>query len=345
MGKGETVTFGKTIGIICFLISLYILWKIRQVLLLAFTAIILATAINRIVKLLQKQGMKRGVAVGISVFFLFLVLAGFVSIIVPPVIDQWQELITQVPMGFEQLKTWYLGLQDLIPSRIFGNLQSPERLLEQIPDPGFGLFNNVFSLFSTSLGITLNVVLVIAVTIMFLSDPTPYRRNFILIFPAFYRPRINEILNECEENVVGALVGLLFNMTVITLLSGIGLWILGIRLALVNALLAGFLTFIPNIGPTISVIPPALLALMDAPWKALAVIGLYIAIQQIESNILTPLVMKHEVSLLPAITLLSQVIFTIFFGTLGLLLAIPLVAVLQVWFREMLVKDVMNQYQ
>lgn len=105
------------------------------------------------------------------------------------------------------------------------------------------------------------------------------------------------------------------------------------------------LSFIPNLGPTISVIPPALLALMDAPWKALAVIGLYIAIQQIESNILTPLVMKQNASLLPAITLLSQVIFTIFFGTLGLFLAIPLVAVLQVWFRELLVKDIMNQYQ
>ncbi len=339
------MTFGKTVGIICFLISLYIVWKIRQVLLLAFSAIVLATAINRIVKILHKQGMKRGVAVGISMFFILLVLGGFISIIVPPVVDQWQELSEQLPMGFEQLKTWYLGLQDIIPNQIFGNLQSPERLIEQIPVPGFGLFNNVFSFFSTSLGITLNVILVIAITIMLVSDPTPYRRNFILIFPAFYRPRVNEILNECEHNLVGSLIGLLFNMTVITLLSGVGLWILGVRLALVNALLAGFLTFIPNIGPTISVIPPALLALMDAPWKALAVIGLYIAIQQIESNILTPLVMKHEVSLLPAITLLSQVIFTIFFGTLGLLLAIPLVAVLKVWFQEMLVKDVMNQYQ
>ncbi|MEB3281690.1 MAG: AI-2E family transporter [Lyngbya sp.] len=338
------MTFGKTVGIICFLISLIILWKIRQVLLLAFAAIVLATAINRIVQALQKQGMKRGVAVGISVFFILLVIAGFFSIIVPPFIDQWQQLIQQVPVAFEQLKTWYLGLQDVIPNQLFGDIQSFEGLFEQISNTGLGLFNNVFSFFSTGLGITLNLLLVIAVTIMLLSNPTPYRRNFILIFPAFYRPRVNEILNECEHNLVGSLIGLLFNMTVITILSGVGLWILGVRLALVNALLAGFLTFIPNIGPTISVIPPALLALLDSPLKSLAVVGLYIAIQQIESNILTPLVMKREVSLLPAVTLLSQVIFTIFFGTLGLLLAIPLVAVLQVWFREMLVKDVMNQY-
>ena len=338
------MTFGKTVGVICFLISLVILWKIRQVILLAFAAIVLATAINRIVQILQKQGIKRGIAVAISLFFIALVLAGFGSIIVPQVIDQWQQLIQQVPLGFEQLKSWYLDLQDIIPNQFFGNLQDPERLIQQISDTGLGLFNNVFSFFSTGLGITLNVILVIAVTIMLLSNPTPYRRNFILIFPAFYRPRVNEILNECEHNLVGSLIGLLFNMLVITIFSGVGLWILGVRLALVNALLAGFLTFIPNIGPTISVIPPALLALLDAPWKALAVVGLYVAIQQIESNILTPLVMKREVSLLPAITLLSQVTFTIFFGTLGLLLAIPLVAVLQVWFRETLVKDVMNQY-
>lgn len=128
-------------------------------------------------------------------------------------------------------------------------------------------------------------------------------------------------------------------MSVIALLSGIGLLILGIPLALANALLAGLLTFIPNVGPTLSVIPPMAIALLDAPWKALAVLVLYIIIQQIESNLLTPLVMQKQVSLLPAITLLSQLVFAVFFGFLGLFMALPLTIVLQVLLKELIIKS------
>jgi predicted PurR-regulated permease PerM len=188
-------------------------------------------------------------------------------------------------------------------------------------------------------------LLTIVVTIMLLANPTPYRRIFILLFPAFYRPRIHEILQECEETLGGWAIGILFNMTIIAIMSGIGLWGLGVQLPLANALIAGVLTFIPNVGPTLSVVPPAALALLDAPWKALAVVVLYVAIQQIESNILTPLVMERQVSLLPAITLLSQVAFATFFGLLGLFLALPIVVVAQVWLKEVLVEDILNQWQ
>ena len=134
-------------------------------------------------------------------------------------------------------------------------------------------------------------------------------------------------------------------MTVITCFSGIGLWILGVRLPLTNALLAGLLTFIPNLGPTISVIPPTVLALIDAPWKAVAVIILYIVIQQVEGTILTPLVMQKQVSLLPAITILSQIAFAAFFGIFGLFLALPIIVVAMVWLKRSLIEDFLNQWQ
>jgi predicted PurR-regulated permease PerM len=87
------------------------------------------------------------------------------------------------------------------------------------------------------------------------------------------------------------------------------------------------------------------MALLDAPWKALAVVILYIIIQQVETNILTPIVMQRQVSLLPAVTLLSQVIFAIFFGLLGLFLALPITVVAQVWLKEVLVKDILDCWQ
>ena len=131
-------------------------------------------------------------------------------------------------------------------------------------------------------------------------------------------------------------------MLVITLLSWLGLSILKVQLPLANALLAGLLTFIPNLGPALSCIPPIVLALIDAPWKALAVLILYFLIQQAESNILTPLVMKQQVSLLPAVTLLAQATFAVFFGFVGLFLALPLTVVAQVWIEEVLIKDILS---
>jgi predicted PurR-regulated permease PerM len=134
-------------------------------------------------------------------------------------------------------------------------------------------------------------------------------------------------------------------MTVITFLSGIGLLILGVRLPFANALLAGLLTFIPNLGPTLSVIPPTILALIDAPWKAIAVVILYIIIQQIEGTVLTPVVMQKQVSLLPAITILSQIAFAAFFGIFGLFLALTIIVVAMVWFKKVLIEDFLNQWQ
>ncbi len=110
-------------------------------------------------------------------------------------------------------------------------------------------------------------------------------------------------------------------------------------------MLAGILTFIPNIGPTFSVIPPMAIALLDSPLKSVFVLIAYIIIQQIESNILTPYVMAQQVSILPALVLASQVFFAQFFGFLGLLLALPLTVVGKVWIQELLVTDILDSWQ
>jgi len=204
------------------------------------------------------------------------------------------------------------------------------------------IFGRFFTWFSNTLTITLNLLLVTVLTVMMLLDPKAYRKLFIRTFPASKRQQVDRVLDNCEDAIAGWFIGILFNMTIIAIMSMIGLGILGIPLAFANGLLAGLLAFIPNLGPFISVIPPTAIALLEAPWKAVAVVILYIVIQQLESNILTPLVMKRQVSLLPAVTLLSQVIFVVFFGFLGLLLALPLVLIFQQWLEEFWVKEFLD---
>ena len=156
---------------------------------------------------------------------------------------------------------------------------------------------------------------------------------------------MDEVLRLCETALDNWMAGTLFNMFAIGLTSFIGLLVLQVRLPLANALIAGALEAIPTIGPTFSVLPPMAIALLDAPWKAGAVLALYFLIQQLEQYLLVPTVMAKQVSLLPAVTLLSQIIFAIFFGFLGLLLALPLVIVGQIWIKEVLVKDVLDRWQ
>lgn len=336
---------GLIIGTFALIIAIYIIWRIKQVILLAFAAVVFATIINRLVRLLQRYKIKRGAAIAISVISVLLLLAGFLILVVPPFIQQIRQLIQLVPLGIEQLRTWTDLLQNLVPEDLVGDFTPLESLSNNFRAWTSGLLDNFLSLFSSTMTVVLYTILVIVVTIMLLINPSAYRQVFILLFPAFYRRRVKEILYECEIKLSGWAVGTLFNMTVITIMSGIGLLALGVQLPLANALLAGILTFIPNVGPTLSVIPPTALALLDAPWKAIAVIILYIAIQQIESNILTPMVMKKQISLLPAITLLSQVAFAVFFGILGLFLALPIVAVGQVWFKKVLIEDILDRWQ
>ena len=86
-------------------------------------------------------------------------------------------------------------------------------------------------------------------------------------------------------------------------------------------------------------------ALLDAPWKAAAVLGAYVVIQNIESYVITPSVMHHQVKLLPGLTLAAQFLFTLLFGPLGLLMALPLAVVLQVIIREVLIHDVLDRWK
>ena len=337
---------GTLIGFLAIVIALYILWRIKQVLLLAFAAIVFATAINQLVKLLQHRlEIDRKIAIAISVTGVLIFIIGFIALVIPPFIDQVQELAALVPTGLEQLGSWNEWLRNLLPDNLINDVRGIESWTQNLNSLANNIIGNFFNLFSSTLGIVLNSLLVIVVTIMLLASPTPYIQMFLLMFPAFYRQRVRIILKKCEKNLGGWVIGILFNMAVITILSGIGLLALGVRLPLANSLLAGILTFIPNLGPVLSVVPPTAMALLDAPWKAGAVILLYIAIQQIESNILTPVVMKKQVSLLPAVTLLAQVAFAVFFGILGLFLALPITVVAQVWVKEVIVKDILDRWQ
>ncbi len=338
------MNFSTWIGIFVFFVSLYVLWQIRQLLLLIFTAIVIATSLNFLVQKLRDRGIKRAYAVFLAIVSLIGVLTGFFLIIVPPFIEQFQDLALLFPQGIEILRNWLDLLLNRLDPELISYLPDTEQITEQLQPLINQLLEGGLNFFYGSFGVLLSILLLLVLTLMLLADPLPYRKGFIRLFPLFYRSRVERILELCNEALEGWIVGILFNMCVITILSFISLSILKIPLALAQAVLAGLLTFIPNLGPVFSVIPPMAIALIDNPFKSLAVLIAYTIIQQLESNILTPLVMAKQVSLLPAVTLLAQIFFATFFGFLGLFLALPLTVVGQIWFKEVVIRDILDKW-
>ncbi|MEA5600892.1 AI-2E family transporter [Nostoc sp. UHCC 0252] len=335
---------GQWIGLIAIVLSLYILWQIREVLLLMFAAVVLATTLNRLAKRFQHFGMRRGFAVLLAVAIFFAGVVGFFWLIVPPFAQQFQELTYQVPKGFGRFNSWLDALRTRIPDELVPYIPDINSLIQQAQPFVNRLLGNSFAFVSGSLEVVLKILLVLVLTGMILADPVAYRKVFVRLFPSFYRRRVDGILDKCEVSLQGWITGAFIAMFVVAMMSLIGLSILGIKAALALAILAGFLNLIPNLGPTMSVIPAMAIALLDDPWKVVAVLILYVVIQQVESNFITPIVMAQQVSLLPAVTLIAQLFFVTFFGFLGLFLALPLTVVAKIWLQEVLIKDVLDEW-
>ena len=336
---------GQWVGLISLAATLYILWQIRQILLLIFMAIVIAIALNKLARQLQKLNLPRPVAIsmvlGGTLFFGTLFLVG----IVPPFVEQFTLLLDLLISGIRQLPVAWASLQDKLPLELPSLPDITDWLTDVESTSAFGIFRNFFSVFNNTLQIVLQSLLVVALALMLLANPQAYRQATLKLFPAFYRQRVDEIFCGCERALCDWLGGISMNSLFIFALSFVGLSLLGIRLVLAHALIAGILNVIPNIGPTLSVVFPLTVALLSpTPWKAIAVLALYVVIQNIESYWLTPTVMERKVSLLPAVTLMAQIIFFTMFGFLGLVLALPLAVVAKVWIEELLIQDILDQW-
>jgi predicted PurR-regulated permease PerM len=330
-------------------ICLLVLWNIRQILLLAFMAIVLANILNLLVVWLQGFRLQRPIALLLTISALFIGLMGIFGGIVPALTGQSRELIALVPQGVEKFWTRLYSLSESLDPSILRAFPDFNTLLSQMQPVINQIAGRGLSVFYGTLGILLGSLLILALTLMILAEPAPYLRAFIRLFPAFYRPRARSILWQCDRDLRAWLKGIVFHMTIVTFLSWFGLLAIGIPLAFSLGILAGFLTFIPNLGPVISVILPLAIALLEAPWKPWAVLvlylGIYMLIQYFDHHPPLPILSVRSLDLFPAILLLAQIFFATLFGFLGLFLAVPLSLVGRVWLREAVIEDILDRWQ
>jgi len=265
----------------------------------------------------------------------------------PPFIKEFNEILVDIPNGLSKINLLLNTNLNKFNSLIYG--EESENVIDV-----FNLINNVVTIpdaatiakaiqesFKNLINIAgnlgsglLKLIFVLVVSLMFSIEPKQYKENILLLIPKNYRNKFRNILDKCNIALANWTFSMVISSLSVGLLSLIVLSILDVKYVVSNALIAMVLNIVPNIGPVISGIFPISIALLDNFWKPLAVLGAYIIIQNIESYIIMPSIMKKKANLLPGLTLISQFGFTFIFGPLGLVLSLPLAVVIQVLIKE-----------
>jgi predicted PurR-regulated permease PerM len=313
-------------------------WYAADLLMLVFAGVLVSILLRGFSRLLTRTtGVGHGLSLALVSLTLLALIAAGVRLIGGSVGSQLSELQQQLPRAIESL------------SRFVAQYEWAQRAVENLPSlrEWFAgrrgtIVWRVTGLASTTLGVVLNVVLVVIIGLYLASQPALYSRGIKRLLPWRARDRAGEVLGVIDEALWRWLIGRFGLMLVNGGLTSAGLWLLGMPLAPTLGLLAGLLNFVPNFGPLIAAIPAVLIAFLHSPQQALYVALLYVGLQVIDGYVLTPLVDRHSVELPPVLTISAQLLLGLLFGFVGLLLASPLTATVMLLVKMLYVEDVLG---
>jgi len=202
------------------------------------------------------------------------------------------------------------------------------------------LMATVQSFFSTGFGVLGDIYIILLLGIFFTASPSLYKNGILLLIPKPKKELGKRIINRVSLSLKGWLKGMMVSIVLITVLICGALSIMGIPAAMVLGMITGLLELVPNIGSLIAMIPGVLLALTISTNTAIIVALIYIVSQTIVANIVTPLIQKKIINMPPALTLISQLVMGALSGALGIILAVPLLAIIMILLDELYVKEI-----
>jgi predicted PurR-regulated permease PerM len=320
-------------------VLLALVWRALDVLLVVFAGILLAILLRGLATFVAAgTRLPVGLALAAVIVAILGLVAGAGWLLADDVAVQVEELVEQIPQAVAQVRQalsrypWGRQIVAAVPEA--GALVSRE-MLDRARGP-------LAATLGTGVALVTNVAILAFVGLYVAAAPEPYRRGILALVPLGRRARAAQVLQRIASVLRSWLVGKVVAMGIIGTLTAAGLWLIGVPLALTLGLLAGLTNFVPYLGPLLGFIPAVLLALLHSPTTALWVLALYVAVQTVESYVLTPLVQQRAVSLPPALTITAQVVLGVALGWLGLLLATPLTAVAVVLVQMLYVEDVLH---
>lgn len=326
-----------TVGIAGTIILLILfLGAIFRVLLIVVAAILLAAFFRGIGRWISKRtSIARGWAVLIAVVGFFVLAGGLGWALSPYVAEQVQELQQHLPNSLEQARQQLR--QTSWGDEVLSYVQKNDPMQKARQNSG-KFFSAVFGIF----GVLGDIYIILFLGFLITASPIPYQKGIVHLVPKAQRKRTQEVLQTLGVTLRSWLAGKLLSMLIVAVFTWLGLWLIGIPLALLLGITAGILAFVPNFGPLIALLLGALVAVPYGSDKVLLTAVVYITAQIVESNFLTPLIQRHQISLPMAMVLFAQLVLGVFAGVLGLILATPIFALVMVLVKMLYVEDVLG---
>lgn len=319
----------SVIKIILIFILFYVLFLIKDVLALLFIALILASAIDPMVDWLQARKIPRGVGVLLIYFILLLSIISVVTLIVPPIVEQSRELTDNLPAITTKIFSLFNVVRDFFVH--LGFIDNIDNSLASIgnnlPQAAGGVFSTVRDMI---MGI-FSFFVVLVITFYMVVEEKAMKKIIWSIAPPRYHVYIMGLVNRMQQKIGLWLRGQLILSFIIFILSFLALSILGVKYALVLAMIAGLTEFIPYFGPILASVPGIFLALTQSWMLGLIVAIMYYIVQWTENNIIVPKLMQKVVGLNPIVIIAALLIGLELGGVPGIILSIPVTTALNVF--------------
>ena len=338
--------YSVLIATIFAVLLLLFMYSVAEVLLLFFIAVLFGVYLSAITDALQKRlAIPRAAGLLIALVITFIATAGVVYLIVPPVLQQTQELIQAMPTLMANWETQLLALasQSSFWAQVLGTLEPGESYTGSIINQVTGYFRGVVPYLFSGVTFAIHFISVLVMGMYLALRPSLYREGFILLAPPVHRELVRDILGDLGRTLKAWIVGQILAMVVLGVFTWIGLELLRVPYALAFGVFTGAVAIVPFFGTLFSTLLPALFvlgtgSLMQSFW----VVMLGVGVHAFEANIVAPMIMERQVHLPPVLSILAVLVMAHLLHLIGLLVAVPVLCVVMVVGRRVYVHRVLE---
>jgi predicted PurR-regulated permease PerM len=303
------------------------------VLLTIIVAIPLAAAAQR----LERFGVPRVAGALLALLGGVGTLALVIYLLIPPFVDQTNQFVDDVPSIIKDLERVYADVTGQSAGEVGDKVQSFFQRYTDDPDRLIGPLTSI----GVNVAGVLGALVLILITAFYMAiRPEPLVNGLVRLAPPPRREHLRQVLLRIRASWIGWMEGVAVDMLVTFVMLYVALTIVGLDFAIFFAVLSALLVVVPYFGAIAGAIPPVLFALTDSPGKALVVLGAYILVQQLESNVTIPIIMAQRVRLHPAVIAVGVVVVGQLFGFIGLFVAVPILSLIIIAVEEFWVKPI-----